>query len=109
VGRKLYGKRYLQVTYEELLNRPVEIMQRIWTFLGAQPAAPELTVKLKDEIHYNPDAPRQLELLPALEHSKYKGGPGIWRELMTARDRMIFKEIAGQTLIDYGFESTLDW
>jgi hypothetical protein len=109
VGRELFGNRYLQIKYEDLLSRPKELMDTTWNFLGAQPAAPGLVDEIEREVQYNPDAPRQLELLPALEHSKYKGGPGIWRELMTVQDRNVVKEIAGQTLIDYGYEKDLEW
>jgi len=38
-----------------------------------------------------------------------KGQRGTWQELFTPRDRQIFKEIAGQTLIQWGYEKDLDW
>ena len=57
----------------------------------------------------NPDADWQRKKAGDLVAALEKGKRGSWRELFTERDKRIFKEIAGQTLIDWGYEETLDW
>jgi hypothetical protein len=38
-----------------------------------------------------------------------KGQRGNWRNILTARDREVFKEIAAQTLIDWQYEVDTNW
>ena len=38
-----------------------------------------------------------------------KGKPGSWKEYFTPQNKQIFKEIAGDLLIQMGYEKDLDW
>jgi hypothetical protein len=38
-----------------------------------------------------------------------KGKPGGWQEHFTAKNKQVFKEIAGDLLIQMGYEKDLDW
>ena len=42
-------------------------------------------------------------------HTFRKGTIGSWRENFSERHKSVFKDIAGQTLIDMGYETDLDW
>ena len=108
-GRELFGERYLSLRYEDLLRQPVVEMRRVWAFLGADVNWPELEQFVSAEMTRNPDAEWQKEKGSQVASALQKGKQGSWRELFTARDRQIFKEIAGKILIDWGYEKDLDW
>jgi hypothetical protein len=38
-----------------------------------------------------------------------KGKPGGWQEHFTVKNKQVFKEIAGDLLIQMGYEKDLDW
>lgn len=109
VARELYRDRYHCLRYDHLLARPLEEMQRIWAFLGADPETSDLARVLDDELARNPDADWQKQKAGDLIEPLEKGKQGSWRQLFTPRDRDIFKSIAGGALISWGFEQDLDW
>ncbi|MFM8319538.1 MAG: sulfotransferase family protein, partial [Chloroflexota bacterium] len=53
-GKALYGPRYLSLRYEDLLQRPWEEMNRVWSFLGAAPAGAAVQAALQAETGQNP-------------------------------------------------------
>ena len=108
-GKESFEDQFVQVKYEELLMRPSEVLQNLWTFLGAGEPIQGTIKQIQAEIESNPDAPRQLEKLPSLVGLRRKGGPGLWKELFTDKDREIFKSSAGETLIRLGYEIDKDW
>ena len=106
-GRALYGQNYHVLKYEELIDQPYEAIAAVWRFLGVAPEGHEDVVAA--EMHRNPDADWQKEVASDLVANLEKGKRGSWRELLTEGDRQIFKQIGGQTLIDWGYEQDLDW
>ncbi len=106
-GRELYGERYLAIKYEDLLKQPFESIAGVWQFLDVDPAGHQDVVAA--EMGSNPDADWQREKAGDLVATLEKGKRGSWRDLFTARDIAIFKEIAGQTLVDWNYETGLDW
>jgi hypothetical protein len=62
-----------------------------------------------EELHQNPDADWQREKAGDLIEPLKKGKQGSWRDLFTTDNRQVFKRIAGQTLVDWGYEKDLDW
>ncbi len=108
-GEESFGDRFVQVRYEDLLLSPDEVLPELWAFLGAGEPTRGVKGQIRAEIESNPDAPRQLEILPALAGLRRKGGPGLWQELFTARDRAIFKSSAGETLVRLDYEDDRDW
>lgn len=109
IARQSLGERYLSLRYEDLLARPWEQMARLWTFLGVEPSTAGLHESLEVEMAQNPDADWQQQKEASIAGSLSKGRRGTWRELFTPGDRKIFKEAAGQALIDWGYEPSLDW
>jgi LPS sulfotransferase NodH len=106
---QLYGNRYLQLRYEDLLADPWKEMQRIWGFLGTEVDILGLEDRVSHEMENNPDADWQQEKASELASPLQKGKHGSWRELFTVNDRQIFKKIAGQTLIRWDYERDLNW
>ncbi len=108
-GRELFAERYLSLRYEDLLASPWEGMSKLWAFLGADISLPDLPELLANELKENPDKDWQQQKSADIAGSLTKGQRGTWRELFTARDRQVFKEIAGQTLIQWGYETNNEW
>lgn len=109
VAKQTLGERYYSMRYEDLLEKPWEVMQALWSFLGVSVDIPDLPQALEAELQRNPDADWQQEKAAEIAGSLQKGRRGSWRELFTPRDRQIFKETAGQVLIDWGYERDLSW
>ena len=107
LGRKLYGDRYHALKYEDLLSKPFETISAVWTFLGVDPAGLESVIAT--EMGYNPDADYQQEVAAELVKPLEKGKRNSWHQLFTEGDKQIFKQVAGQTLINWGYEWDLEW
>jgi len=108
-ARELLGAQYHVLRYEDLLARTWEQMSALWSFLGVDAAAPGLQDSLQAEMAQNPDADWQQQKAGEIASALQKGKRGTWRELFTPRDRQIFKEAAGQTLIDWKYEKDFNW
>lgn len=109
MGRELFGDRYFCLRYEDILRQPWEEMSRLWSFLGADSQVPELQANLQAELQQNPDADWQNQKAGEIAQALQKGKRGTWQELFTPRDRQVFKEIAGETLLAWRYEQDLDW
>lgn len=108
-ARQLLGSHYYTLRYEDLLAHPWEEMSRLWAFLGADISTAGLREALEAELQQNPDADWQQQKASDIATALTKGQRGTWRDLFTPRDRQIFKEIAGETLIAWGYEQDLNW
>ncbi|MBC8506421.1 MAG: sulfotransferase [Anaerolineales bacterium] len=110
MGQELFGdQQYISVRYEDLLKNSWEQMKRLWKFLGVETKKADLPEILEKELGSNPDAQWQRQKAGELVEPLKKGKSGSWRDLFTKRDKQIFKEIAGRTLQDWGYEKDLDW
>jgi hypothetical protein len=109
VARELYGDHYLHLRYEDLLENPQFELERTWDFLGAGPVTPVLVEAVSAELERNPDADWQKHKAGELVGPLEKGVRGSWRSLFTASDRQVFKELAGQVLVAWGYELDTDW
>ena len=108
-GKRLYEDRYFPIRYEDILARPFEEMKKLWLFLGVKDVDPALEKTLRDEIAENPDGKWQAQRNSSLAPILSKGRPGSWKSFFTERDRKIFKEIAGDLLVKWGYEKDLNW
>jgi hypothetical protein len=64
---------------------------------------------LEAELQRNPDAEWQQQKASEIAGTLQKGQRGTWRELFTHRDREIFKGVAGEALVAWGYEKDLSW
>jgi LPS sulfotransferase NodH len=108
-ARELLGDRYYALRYEDMLAQPWESMRKLWGFLGVDPQVEGLQQTLESEMQQNPDAEWQQQKSAEIAGSLQKGRRGTWRELFTDRDRQIFKQAAGETLMAWGYENSMDW
>jgi hypothetical protein len=106
-GPTLLGNNYMEVRYEDLLEKPEEEVGRLLEFLGAD--ASEQTVR---------------RCVSAASFEKLAGGrsrgqetasffrkgvAGDWKNVFTEQNKREFKVAAGETLIKLGYEVDYDW
>lgn len=109
IGGSTFSENYLQMRFEDLIAEPRITLQRIWSFLGVGIDLPGLDQALEHELAQNPDADWQREKQRLVADIIRKGLPGSWRDIYTTEDVRIFKDVAGETLIQWGYETNLDW
>jgi hypothetical protein len=68
-----------------------------------------LEEKLKAEMESNPDEEWQAKRNEGIASFLPKGHAGNWERLFTARDKSLFKEVAGEMLIKWNYEKDLNW
>jgi Sulfotransferase domain len=107
-GPTLLGDNYAEVRYEELLKRPEDEIGRLLRFLEAE--AGEETVKRCIEMGSFERWSEGRERGREDSFSFYRRGvAGDWRNVFTEEDRRVFKEAAGEVLIQLGYERDDDW
>ncbi len=107
-GRRLFGDHYYGMRYEDLLARPFDEMQKLWAFLGVD-SDPSLEATLRAEMASNPDEEWQAKRNGDISSFLPKGQAGNWSRLFTQKDRAVFKEVAGELLIRWGYEKNAEW
>jgi sulfotransferase family protein len=108
-GKRLFGDRYCSLRYEDLLEHPFEELTRLWEFLGVKEISSSLEQKIKAEMGSNPDEEWQAKRNEEIASFLPKGHAGNWERLFTARDKSLFKEVAGEMLIKWKYEKDLNW
>jgi hypothetical protein len=107
-GRRLYGERYFSMRYEDLLAQPFVEMQKFWQFLGVS-VNKDLEVSVLAEMNSNPDEEWQAKRNDSIASFLPKGKAGNWRNMFTHQDQQVFKEVAGDQLVKWGYEKDLNW
>jgi hypothetical protein len=107
-ARRLYGENYFGMRYEDLLARPFEEMQKLWSFLGVD-GDPVLEPTILQEMSSNPDEEWQAKRNEGIASFLPKGQAGNWQRLFSAGDKALFKEIAGGMLVRWRYEDGDQW
>jgi hypothetical protein len=107
-GRRLYGENYLGLRYEDLLAAPFDELTKLWNFLGVKKINKSLDKDIKTEMASNPDEEWQAQRNEGIASFLPKGQAGNWTRLFTARDKSVFKEVAGAMLVKWGYEKNND-
>jgi hypothetical protein len=101
-GPRLFGDRYAEVRYEDLLARPEPEMARLLRFLGAD--ADERSVgRCVGAARFERLSKGRTRGEEDPSSFFRKGVAGEWRESLTERDRRVFDEEAGSLLADLGY------
>jgi hypothetical protein len=100
-GSDLFGDSFFQVSYEELLAKPIENMNTIFELLGAQ-SDDEVVRRCVEKNSFESMArrPKGREDSGAFLR---KGVAGDWRSVFTERDREIYEAVARDTLREFGY------
>jgi LPS sulfotransferase NodH len=108
-ARRLFGEIYFALRYEDLLATPFTQMTKLWNFLGVNNVEDSLEKEIITEMSSNPDEEWQSQRNGDISSFLPKGQAGNWQRLFTARDKAIFKEVAGAMLVKWGYEKNNDW
>ena len=100
-GRRLFGNRYTEVRYEDLLDDPHAELERLFGFLGVDDSE-KVVGRAVEENRFEKVTGRQRGQEDP-DHFNRKGVAGDWEEVFTNRDRRVFEEKAGETLAALGY------
>ncbi|MCE9646932.1 MAG: sulfotransferase [Chloroflexi bacterium] len=106
-GHRLFGNNFLGIRYEDLLAAPFDEMGRLWKFLGVNRISRSLEKTIKTEMASNPDEEWQAKRDDGIASFLPKGQAGNWTRLFTTRDKLIFDEVAGNSLVAWKYEKSL--
>lgn len=101
-GTALYGERYLEVRYEDLLRDAPETLRRVLGLLRARRGDGVIEHCVRATSFERASKRRRGEEDPG-SHFR-KGVAGDWRGVFTERDLEIYEELAGERLIEMGYE-----
>ena len=109
-GRELLAENYTEVRYEDLLEKPQEEMGRLFEFLGVD-TSEEVMKRCVQSASFEALAGRERggEDYTLGWRKHRKGIAGDWKNVFTERDKEIFKEEAGDMLVELGYEEDHDW
>lgn len=95
---------YIEVKYEDLVNKTFNTMQRLYEFLELDMISEaQLLAFYKEE---RPEShPPNIEIGRPL----YKGALGKWKRKMSSEEKQCFKAMAGGVLVALGYENSFDW
>ena len=106
-GPALLGANYEEVRYEDLLERPEEEAGRLLEFLGAE--ASEQTVRhCVSAASFEKLAEGRRRGQEAASFFR-KGVADDWKNVFTEQNKQDYKAVAGDLLIDLGYEEDYDW
>src|SRR6266540_320224 len=105
-GRKLFGKNYFALRYEDLLTHPFNEMSKFWKFLGVKKLQKSLDKTLRNEMSSNPDEEWQSKRNEGIASFLPKGQACNWTRLFTEKDKSVFKEVAGEMLVKWKYEES---
>jgi hypothetical protein len=108
-GKRLFGKKYYSIRYEDLLLNPFKELYDLWNFLGVKKVNKSLKKDIEVEMASNPDEEWQEKRNEDIASFLAKGQAGNWQRLFTAHDKSVFKEVAGETLVEWKYEKDLSW
>ena len=102
-GQRLFGERYYEFRYEDLLANPFFEMKKVWELFGIE-ATDSLKSLIQSEMSSNPDKTWQKKRNESIADFLPKGKAGNWQNIFTARDCEIFNELAGEMLKKWDYE-----
>jgi hypothetical protein len=107
-AKRLYPGAYFSLRYEDLLAQPFAEMKKLWEFLGV-PVDPSLEAAIQAEMGQNLDEEWQARRNESIASFLPKGKAGNWRNLFCQQDQRLFNQIAGDVLVQWGYEQDLNW
>lgn len=107
-GSELMDENYTEIRYEDLLARPDEELGKLLRFLGAD-ASQETVNECIEANRFEKWAEGRKKGQEESSAFYRKGVAGDWRNVFTEKDRTVFKEVAGEALIELGYEKDSDW
>ena len=107
-GRRLLGDHYLELRYEDMQTDPERVLSAVLEFLGADHAATHVRSCIERASFERATKGRQRGEERPTEFLR-RGIAGEWREVFTQKDRAVFRDSAGDFLIELGYEPDDSW
>jgi sulfotransferase family protein len=107
-GPRLLGENYTETRYEDLLWEPEEEVARLLRFLGADASEEVVRACVESASFERWSRGRQRGREDSMSLLR-KGVAGDWKDVFTVADRSVFKEAAGEALVELGYEKAHDW
>jgi len=107
-GPSLLKGNYAEVRYEDLLERPEEEFGRLFEFLGARAGEKTVARCVKATSFERRSGGRSRGQEDAGSGMR-KGIAGDWANVFTGWDKEIYKKIAGDLLVELGYEKDNNW
>lgn len=107
-GRVMFDENYSELLYEDHLEKPHETLRELFGILGAD-TGPEIIESVLEANSFEKLSEGRARGQEASDTFFRKGISGDWREVFTERDKGIFKEEAGDLLVELGYEEDLSW
>ena len=102
-GKVLSNEQYLEVSYESILTKPMETMNKVCRYLGEPDFAGELRPDILERV--SPAPILGVRRKPVISKSTIvTSNCEKWRREMSTRDRVVFESIAGDLLSTLGYE-----
>jgi hypothetical protein len=105
-GMDLYGERYLEIRYEDLVRDTPATLYQVLEFLRARRGE-----GIIERCIQRASFERVSNRRPGEEDSESffrKGVVGDWKSVFTERDRKIYEDLAGDQLAETGYETSRD-
>jgi hypothetical protein len=106
-GPALLGASYWEVRYEDLLERPKEEVKQLLDFLGVD-ASEQTVERCVSAASFERLAEGRSRGQEAASFFR-KGIAGDWKNAFTEQDKQDFKAVAGDLLVELGYEKDNDW
>ena len=106
-GPALLGANYREVRYEDLLERPREEVEQLLEFLGAD-ARDQIVERCVSAASFERLSGGRSRGQEAASFFR-KGIAGDWKNTFTGQDKQDFKAVAGNLLVELGYERDNDW
>jgi hypothetical protein len=106
-GPTLLGGNYTEVRYEDLLERSVGETRRLLEFLDAD-SSEETAKKCVKRAGFERRTDRKRGEEDSSSRFR-KGVAGDWKSVFAEEDKRVFKETAGNLLIELGYEKDDNW
>jgi hypothetical protein len=107
-GLTVLGDNYAEVRYEDLLERPEQELGRILRFLGVSADKEVVGRSVMAESFEKRSGGRKRGQEDSTS-ARRKGVTGDWKNVFTERDKALFKEFAGELLVELGYEKDNSW
>ena len=107
-GPALLGTNYCEVRYEELVEKPEAELGRLLEFLEADASEREVR-RCVGSASFERLAEGRKRGQEDPSSFFRKGIVGDWKNVFTEKDKLVFKEVAGDLLVELGYEKDDSW
>lgn len=102
-ARQLFGTQYHALTFERLLESPIQELRLLWDRLGAGSGNVKPEV-IDAELANNPAADWHEQVEPALSRQMPRGRAGGWKTIYRNKEQSVFAQHASFGLKAWGYE-----